>query len=255
MPFLYDAHCHLDFPDFDGRRELVIERCRQAGVERLVMAGVRRPDWERLVRTAATSSHLYYCLGIHPWWAREHGEADIRALEDRLRSADSRCLGVGECGLDALHGPLEEQEPMFVGQLRLAMRLNVPLVIHSVKTHDRVAAALRRERFQGRALVHGFSGSYQQAMALIGQGCFLGIGGVITHERARKTRDVVRRLPLSAMVLETDAPDMPPSGVAPGRNSPENIPQVFQSLVELRRETPDELRNSLWENAGRLFGW
>lgn len=255
MAFLYDAHCHLDFPVFDGRRDLVIDRCRQAGVERLVMAGVRRPDWARLVKTAATSPHLYYCLGIHPWWAGEHGAEDIRALEEQLRSADRDCLGVGECGLDAMRGSLEDQEPLFVGQLRLAMRLDLPLVIHSVKTHDRVAATLRREQFQGRSLLHGFSGSFQQAMTLIDQGCFLGIGGVITHPRARKTREAVRRLPLNALVLETDAPDMSPSGVAPGQNSPENILRVFESLVELRQETPDQLRKSLWDNAVRLFGW
>lgn len=255
MSVLYDAHCHFDFPVFDGRRDEILSACRQAGVERLVIAGVRRPDWARVVATAATAQQLYYCLGIHPWWAGEHEERDLVALEHRLRERDSKCVALGECGLDALRGDPSGQASIFIEQVRMASRLKMPLVVHSVKTHDKVASILKREQFSQPVLVHGFSGSWQQATHLIDLGACLGIGGVITHARARKTRDVVAQLPLESLVLETDAPDMAPAGVGQGKNSPENVRQVFDSLSELRPETPEVLMQALWDNAARVFGW
>lgn len=255
MSGLYDAHCHFDFPVFDGRRDAILSACRQVGVERLVIAGVRRPDWVRVIATAATSPQLYYCLGIHPWWAGEHQEADLVALERQLRKREPNCVALGECGLDALKGDLSEQVPIFIEQVKLASRLRMPLVIHSVKTHDKIASILEREQFSQPALVHGFSGSWQQAMHLLEAGVCLGIGGVITHARARKTRDVIARLPLESLVLETDAPDMAPAGVGRGKNSPENVRRVFDALSELRPEKPETLKQALWDNAVRVFGW
>lgn len=255
MGRLYDAHCHFDFPVFDGHRADILAACQRAGVERLVIAGVRRQDWSRVMATAAQSPRLYYCLGIHPWWAEAHSDSDLSQLERQLQQHERKCVALGECGLDALKGELATQEPVFVEQVRMAGRLGLPLVVHSVKAHDRVGAILRRERFFGPVLIHGFSGSWQQATHLLDAGAFLGIGGVITHERARKTREVVARLPLAALVLETDAPDMAPAGIARGENSPENARLVFDSLCELRPEAPEILIQALWDNAGRLFGW
>lgn len=255
MSVLYDAHCHFDFPVFDGRRGAVLSRCAEAGVDRLVIAGVRRSDWPRVRETAEAWPGLYYCLGIHPWWAEDHGDDDLSALEQMLIAGGDRCVALGECGLDAVHGDPAVQAPLFRAQVKMAARLDLPLVIHSVRTHDRVAAILRETRYRGMALVHGFSGSYQQASRLLDEGCLLGIGGLVTRGRARKLRDVVARVPLSALVLETDSPDMPPEGVAPGENSPENVVRVFSAICGLRREAPARVRDALWDNACRLYRW
>lgn len=252
---LVDAHCHFDFPEFDGRREQVLAQARNLGVSRLVIPGVTRRHWERVVATAAGLPEVFYCLGIHPWFVQEHGQDDLRILENLLARKGGRCVGLGECGLDRLRGELSRQLPWFEAQVDLAARLGCSLVIHSVRTHDEVHSVLKARGFHGKALVHGFSGSYQQACKLVDLGCFIGIGGVITHPRAKKTRDTVSRLPLDALVLETDAPDMPPEGVQKGMNSPELLPTIFGALAELRPESPDQLREQLLRNVFELYGW
>lgn len=127
-------------------------------------------------------------------------------------------------------------------------------MIHSVKSHDLVHSSLKRAGWNGRALVHGFSGSYQQAQKLVDLGCYIGVGGVITHDRARKTRDTIARLPADALVLETDAPDMAPAGVAKGQNSPIHLPEIFEALADLRSEPPREsLAEILLANTAKLY--
>ena len=251
---LFDAHCHFDFPEFDERRDQVLAAARALGVSGLVMPGVRRADWGRLASLSKPEAGLWYCLGIHPWFVDEHDEEDLGALEAGLERRDPKCLGIGECGLDGLRGSIDNQTPWFAAQVQIASRFDLPLVVHSVKAHDQVAALLRSERWQGRALIHGFSGSYQQACHFIELGCYIGVGGVITHKRAKKTRDVVSRLPADVLVLETDAPDMSPAGVPKGRNSPEYIPEIFAQLAELRGDNKEQLAEVLMTNVGKLYG-
>lgn len=252
---LVDAHCHFDFPVFRGQREDTWYRARQAGVGRLVIPGVRRADWDRVISVASQCDQWRYCLGVHPWFVDEHDDGALEELERRLGQRDPDCVGLGECGLDRLQGELSVQMPWFEAQVAMAARLDRPLVIHSVRTHDEVAAVLRRVRPDVPVLVHGFSGSYEQGRALVDLGCFLGIGGVITHDRARKTRGAVSRLPVDHLVLETDAPDMSPAGVAKGHNEPANLRQVLTSLAQLLKDDEEALAASLAANAARLYRW
>ncbi|MBW7472933.1 TatD family hydrolase [Marinobacter sp. M216] len=250
---LIDAHCHFDFPRFDGCRDSELDRARESGLVGLVIPGVRRADWDRVRETALAYPETFYCLGIHPWYVAEHDDSDLQLLERLIRQRPERCVAIGECGLDRVHGDLDAQWPWFEAQVGLAMREQFPLVVHSVRTHDEVHGILNRANWEGPALVHGFSGSYQQACKLVDLGCCIGIGGVITHVSARKTREAVAKLPLSALVLETDAPDMAPSGVEKGRNSPANVGLVLRVLAELRGVSPEALAPVLLENARRLY--
>lgn len=252
---LVDAHCHFDFPQFDGLREAVLAEAGKAGVSRLVVPGVRRADWERVVAQSRDYDQLYYCLGIHPWFVDEHEPGDLDYLRARLGQQDERCVAVGECGLDRLRGNLANQRVWFERQVELAQEVNLPLVVHSVKTHDEVASILRRHQVTVPVLVHGFAGSYEQAVKLIDLGCYIGVGGVISYSRASKTRQTVARVPLECLVLESDAPDMPPVGVAKGCNSPVYLPKIFQALAQLRAESPSQLGEALLKNVGRLYRW
>ncbi len=252
---LVDAHCHFDFPEFDDCRDDELAKARASGLVGLVIPGVRRSDWSRVRDTALAFPEGAYCLGIHPWYVGEHDAGDLELLEQLASDHPERFVAIGECGLDRLRGALAEQWPWFEAQVGLAARLDLPLVIHSVRTHDEVHGALRRLNWNGPALIHGFSGSYQQAAKLVALGCSIGVGGVITHGRARKTRDAVARLPLEALVLETDAPDMSPQGVGAGRNSPANLRQILSVLAELRGMSEQALAPILLDNVAALYRW
>ncbi|MBS3803925.1 MAG: TatD family hydrolase [Oleiphilaceae bacterium] len=252
---LVDAHCHFDFSAFDGQRGTIMSALHATGIDRLVIPAVREPDWGRIAALAASDEGLYYCLGVHPWFVKEHQTDVLDDLQARLSATPENCVGLGECGLDRLHGDLESQQWWFEAQVEMARDLDWPLVIHSVKTHDEVLATLKRLRFDGSVLIHGFSGSEQQARKLADFGACLGVGGVITYDRARKTRRAIARAPLGALVLETDAPDMPPAGVAKGDNSPVYLPRILEALQELRSEPRDELVEALRANVNRVYRW
>lgn len=251
---LVDVHCHFDFPQFDGRREKLMSELRHQGIGALVIPGVRRADWPRVQQIAGNHSGVFYCLGIHPWYIDEHSLADLELLRGQLGKANEQCVGVGECGLDRLRGSLHQQMPWFETQVRIAAEYQQTLVIHSVKAHDEVVAVLKAAKWTGKALIHGFSGSYQQAVKLIDLGCVLGVGGVITHAKGGKTRDALARVPTSALVLETDAPDMAPAGVEQGHNSPGYLPLILRELALLRGATEPELAAALLDNSCRLYG-
>ena len=253
MTELVDAHCHFDFPAFDGNRGLILEQAARLGISMLVVPGTCPDNWGRLRDLAETFPAVRYAPGIHPWWLNEVGPHAIEQLENELNQPAQGRVAIGECGLDQLREDYDDQVELFRAQVKLASRFEYPLLIHSVRTHDEVAALLRREQYRLPALVHGFSGSWQQATRLLDQGLYLGVGGVITHDRAHKTRKTIRKLPASALVLETDAPDMPPSGVRKGDNTPLNLRRVFDSLCELREEDPDALAEQLLINTERLF--
>jgi TatD DNase family protein len=252
---LIDAHCHFDFPCFDQRRGAVLQEARTLGLSHLVIPGVRRADWGRVSRVASEYEGLYYCLGIHPWCVDEHSQDDLKVLEQSLQTRPERCIALGECGLDRFRGSLTNQYPWFEAQIDIAARAHLPLVVHSVRTHDEVAEVLKRKKFTGRVLVHGFSGSYQQACKLVDLGCFIGVGGLVTQDRAQKTRDTMARLPVDSLILETDAPDMAPKGVRPGENSPVYLNRILTALAEVRGADVEHLGRALLCNVQRLYGW
>lgn len=251
---LIDAHCHLDFPELAQQLPDIFTKMDAAAIERIVIPAVRRRDWQRVLDVAALDARLSPCLGIHPWFVGEHDESDVAALEQWLQR-NPQCVALGECGLDKVHGEVAGQMPLFEAQVELAAQRAWPLVIHSVHTHEPVMKALGRQDLQAGVLIHAFAGSPEQARQLAQKGLFLGVGGIITFARARKTRQAIAQAPLGCLVLETDAPDMPQDGVAKGANTPLNLPRIFQALCELRPETPEAIAKALRENTRQLYRW
>jgi TatD DNase family protein len=162
---------------------------------------------------------------------------------------------VGETGLDLYRDDpqFERQQVMLEAQLRLAKRYDLPVILHSRRTHDTLAMLLKKHALPRTGVVHGFAGSLQQAERFVQSGYKIGVGGTITYPRASKTRDVMARLPLSALLLETDAPDMPLNGFQGQPNRPEQVARVFASLCELRQEPADVIANALIHNTKALF--
>jgi TatD DNase family protein len=233
---LIDTHCHIDleahFPDYKD----VLERAKTAGVRDLVLAGVTRAGWLRMVELSRKYPELHAAPGLHPMYLDNHHDGDLEQLE--LLVANNRLVAIGEVGLDYHVQNLDKdkQQNLFEAQVDIAARAGLPLLLHVRKAHDQVLATLRRKRFQNGGIVHAFNGSLQQATHFIKLGFMIGICGTVTYDRSLKIRRVAAELPLESLVLETDAPDIPPALHWGERNEPEFLNEVLDSLTSIRSE-------------------
>lgn len=251
---LIDTHCHLDFPVFDSDRAALLAECRQLGVGEYIIPAVGEENWGRVMALAAEHDGISYALGVHPWYVDGQMPAVLTRLQQRLAERPRGLVAVGECGLDLRsHVPQEGQLEMFEAQIELAKEHELPLILHSVRANDTVAKILRRLRPACGGVIHAFSGSLQQAEAFWQLGFRLGIGGVISFERANKTREAVRDMPLEALLLETDAPDMPLQGQQGAPNTPANLPIIAQLLADLRQQPLAHVASVLHESTLRTF--
>ena len=241
-----DTHCHLDAAEFDADRAAVVERARAAGVSRLVLPAVQRANFDA-VRALAREANGAYALGIHPLCVQDAVEADLEHLREQLRAHrdDPRLVAVGEIGLDHFVPGLDRarQQRFYLAQLQLAREAGLPVILHVRRSADALLAGLRRIAVRG-GIAHAFNGSAVQAAHFVGLSFKLGFGGAMTHERALQIRRLAASLPEHAIVLETDAPDIPPQwlyrtalqrAAAPqARNEPAELPRIGQTLAALR---------------------
>jgi TatD DNase family protein len=250
---LFDSHCHIDLGAFDDDRDQVLAAARAAGVTDLLVPGVERRTWDRLVGLCQQHRSLHLALGLHPVALAAHGEGDVRELAGRV--ASDRPLAVGEIGLDWQAPGLdrERQQSLFEAQLEVAAQAGLPVVLHVRKAHDRVLQTLRRYRLPG-GFCHAFNGSLQQAGHYIERGFVLGFGGMLTFERSARLRRLAGDLPLESLVLETDAPDMTVASHRYQRNSPAYLPEVLQALANVRREPIEQLAAATTSNTRRVLG-
>lgn len=254
MSRFIDTHCHFDFPVFYHDLENSLALAQLAQVKKIIIPAVAQWNWDAVTELSRYNNALYCALGLHPLYIEAHTEQHLLELKTRLKTTP-RCVAIGEMGLDnSMTNPHPEKQQQFlIAQLKLAIEFDLPVILHSRKTHDNLSAILRRYSVPRKGVIHGFSGSLQQAERFVQQGYFIGVGGTITYPRAQKTRRAIASLPLERLLLETDAPDMPVSGFQGEPNRPERILAVFSSLCELRQESAEVIANQLYLNSLQLF--
>ncbi len=256
---LIDTHTHLDFEMFDDDRAQVIARARNAGVERIVVLGVHAANWQRVWQLACDEPSVHAALGLHPVFLEEHQDAHVQQLRDwleRLRGEPKLCA-VGEIGLDYyIDNPdIERQQRLLEAQLALAADFSLPVLLHVRRAHAPMIATLKRYKLERSGVIHAFSGSWEEACEYLRLGFRLGLGGAGTWPQAQRMHRVLRQLPLEAIVLETDAPDIPPAGHAGERNSPELLPEICRRLADLKGIDAHALAAASYRNSCELFGW
>jgi len=262
MAFWIDTHCHLDAPEFDADRAAVHAAARTAGVGHCVIPAVERSNWQT-VRELAHAGGDSYALGIHPLYTPQAGDDDLERLAQEIAAqrADPRLVAVGEIGLDFFVPGLdaERQLQIYRAQIGLARRFDLPVILHVRQSSDRLLQQLRATKVRG-GIAHAFNGSAQQAQMFVDLGFKLGFGGALTYERAHKLRALAAEVPLSALVLETDAPDIPPhwlyttaeqraAGRPQGRNSPAELPRIAEVIAGLRGIPLEALADASTTNA------
>ncbi len=246
---LIDTHCHLDVEEFDPDRERVIDEARAAGVGMMVVPAIHAAGFDGLLALCRRHDALRPALGLHPVYLQQHRPEHLVELAERVNTTQP--IAIGEIGLDYFVRGLEPeaQQRLFESQLEIARGAGLPVLLHLRKSHDRALATLRRLRFAEGGIAHAFNGSRQQAEQFIAMGFKLGFGGVLTFERARKIRALAAGLPLEAIVLETDAPDLAPAWAHGERNSPAQLPRILEALAALRGESPEAVAGATTRNA------
>ena len=249
---LIDTHCHLDAAEFDADRDEVAARARGAGVGAVVVPGVERAGFAAVLATCERYPGCAPALGIHPMYVAGARPEDLTVLREMI--VLHHPVAIGEIGLDFFVPDYdrERQEFYFSEQLKIAREFDLPVLLHIRRAQDAVLKLLRQFRPVG-GIAHAFSGSRQQAEEFIKLGFKLGFGGAMTYDCATKLRELAATLPLDSIVLETDAPDMPPAFIGKARNSPEYLPRIAGILAELRGMTVAEVAAATTVNARAIL--
>ncbi len=248
MQFI-DTHCHLDAAEFGGNQAALVEAAQAAGVIRIVIPSVARANFEAVHQLCGRFPDCAPAYGIHPMYTGDASPGDLDALRGYLR--EHHPVAIGEIGLDFFIEPHDRarQEHFFAEQLKLAREFDLPVLLHIRRAQDIILKLLRQTRVRG-GIAHAFSGSRQQAEEFIGLGFRLGFGGAMTHPRATRLRELAATLPPDSIVLETDAPDIPPVFLEHGEpNKPEYLPRIAQTLAELRGMPLEEIARITTVNA------
>ena len=267
MTVWIDTHCHLDAPEFSADVAAVRARAAAKNVAICVIPAVEASAFEG-VRALAHAGGDAYALGIHPLYVERAHDEDLLRLDEALtrHAGDPRLVAVGEIGLDyfvpelAAPGQLRERQGHFYReQLKLARRHGLPVIVHVRRSVDQVLKRLRDIGVAG-GIAHAFNGSRQQADAFLVMGFKLGFGGAVTYDRATRLRALAAELPPDAIVIETDAPDIPPhwlyataeqraAGAPQGRNEPAELPRIAGEVARLRGVSSDEWAATTTANA------
>lgn len=246
---LIDTHCHLDAAEFGGHQAELLQAAQAAGVSRIVVPTVTRANFAAVSALCKQYPDCFPAYGIHPMFVTEAAPEDIDILRDYLR--EHQPVAIGEIGLDFFieHYDQARQEHFFAEQLKLAREFDLPVLLHTRRAQDTILKHLRQIKVRG-GISHAFSGSRQQADEFIRLGFKLGFGGAMTYPRATRLRELATTLPQSCIVLETDAPDMPPEFVERGQpNKPEYLLRIAQTLADLRGISLEEIAQATTENA------
>ena len=252
---LIDSHCHLDFPDFSGELDAVVERARAAGVERMITIGTKVEKAARAAEIAERYDSVYFTVGTHPHEAAGEAAGDFAAMT--RFAAHPKCVGIGEAGLDYHYNyaPADVAKRVFRGQIALARELGLPLVIHTRDAEDDTAAILKDEMGQGRfaALLHCFTSSRALAETALELGLMISFSGVVTFKKSEDLRDIARDVPLDRILVETDAPYLAPVPHRGKRNEPAFVAATARAVAEAKGVAFEALADATRANALRLF--
>jgi len=253
MKMLVDSHAHLEMEDFDEDREQVIARARDAGVSRIITVGINLADCRRAVALAEQFDGVYAAVGIHPHDVKEIGQDTYDQLGALARQ--EKVVAYGEIGLDFFRNyvPREMQIRCFGEQLDFAQSLDLPVIIHDRQAHRETVDMLKGWKGRNRGIIHCFSGDYNLARQCLDLGFFISIPGTVTYPKAEELRDVVKRVPLSDLLVETDCPFLAPQTYRGKRNEPAYVVQVVKKISEIKGISLLEIEEATTGNAQEVF--
>jgi len=259
-PSLIDAHCHLDFEVFDHDRTEVMQRAHSNNISDIIIPGTERIYWDRIKNLCSAGAgqkppeqpRLHACYGLHPYWVCENSRQDIEVLKDYIEI--NRPIAIGECGLDFRPQQADKKMQLyfFEAQLNIAADAQLPVVIHSVRATESVIQLIKKFKTL-TGMIHSYSGSFEQAKQLVDLNFYISLGASVTYDNAKKIKEVAEQIPLTSLLLETDAPDQADQKNQGKRNEPAYLVNTLEAVAELRQEPAETIAIQTTTNAKTLF--
>jgi len=253
-PYLVDTHSHIDMEDFDDL-DAVINNAKASGVEKIIIPSVDRTSFENVIKIANNYDGVYCALGIHPTEAHNATDEDFDKIVEL--ASDKKVVAIGECGLDYYCDKtyIEEQKKVFIKQIKIAKKLNLPINIHDREAHkDTFDLLSGNVNGEIPVIMHCFSGSLEFAKECIQKGFFIALGGVVTFKNALKAHEIAKEIPLDYLLLETDAPYLTPVPFRGKRNEPAYVKLVAEEIAKLRGISLEEVAEATSVNVRKVFG-
>ncbi len=253
---IIDTHTHLDHEQFLNDIDEVIQRAKNAGAERFIIPGADPKDLPRAVELSEKYDGIYFAVGVHPYDIDNYNKSLLLEFINH-----PKCVAVGECGLDYYRLPKDEEEKetikrrqkeMFLDQILVAKEANKPLIVHIREASQDAKEMLERYSGEQGGVLHCYNAS--PVLLELSDRFYYGIGGVVTFKNARKLVEIVPKIPLDRIVLETDAPYLTPHPYRGKRNEPSYLVYVVGKLAQLLQKSPKEIEDITTQNAMRLFG-
>ena len=251
---LIDSHAHLEMPEFKKDLEAVIQRAKESGVEYIFTVGTERKDWKKALEIANSHPSIYAILGVHPHNAKEIDDQTYPMLKEFCRNGKVKAFG--EIGLDFFRNlsPQDIQLKRFREQIGLAKELGLPIVVHDREAHHETMEILKSEKAEERGgIIHCFSGNYEMAKVCIEMGFYISIPGSITFKNAEGLREVVKKVPLESLLVETDAPFLTPEPFRGKRNEPSHVRYTAQKVAEIKNVSFERVAEVTTENALKVY--
>jgi TatD DNase family protein len=251
---LIDSHAHLEMPEFKKDLEAVIQRAEESGVEYIFTVGTEKKDWKKALEIANSHPSIYAILGVHPHNAKEIDDETYPVLEELCQNEKVKAFG--EIGLDFFRNlsPRDIQLKRFREQIGLAKELGLPIVVHDREAHQETMEILKSEKAEEcGGIIHCFSGNYEMAKVCIEMGFYISIPGSITFKSAEGFREVVKKIPLESLLVETDAPFLTPEPFRGKRNEPSYVRYTAQKVAEIKNVSLERVAEATTENALRVY--
>ncbi len=251
---LIDSHAHLEMPEFRRDLEQVIQRAEESDVGYIFTVGTEKKDWRRTLEITNSHPSIYAILGVHPHNAKEIDGETYPTLRELFRH--EKVKAYGEIGLDFFRNlsPRDVQLRRFREQIGLARELRFPIVVHDREAHQETLEILKSEKAEEcGGIIHCFSGDYEMAKACLEMGFYISIPGSITFKNAERFREIVKRLPLESLLVETDAPFLTPEPFRGKRNEPSYVRYTAQKVAEIKKVSFEKVAEVTTENALRVY--
>ncbi len=252
---MIDSHCHLEMKEFDHDRSEVIERGEKNGITHMITVGTDLMHCRKVINIAQTYPAVYAAIGIHPHFAKDIDQSTYDEL--RKLAKKDKVVAFGEIGLDFFRNisPRDVQIKGFKEQINLAGELNLPLIIHDRDAHQEILAILSEEKKQGAGgIIHCFSGDYSMARQCLDMGFYIAVSTTVTYKKNHQLRDIVKKLPMDRLLVETDSPYLAPSPHRGKRNEPSFVKYGAEKIAEIKGITLKEAATITSQNTLRALG-